>query len=330
MTFEIDTGTQDAHRYSMAGPTDGKIDYSRRPEHAERKHRQIKEAIASCETAEEVDDLLNAESYVIDALFLNFPHYAEAVEEAATEWKAMLAGSSGASVAPAEQVQTQVPNSPSGNTAKKGNTMNAFSNFDQGSSGSEGPWLAWSARGAQDGSVPPKSFYLRDTAGREPFDMSKGIILDLDTAKTGWCYSSGVAGQAPIWKWNPSISKFEQRPDEDYKKGFQMRVAIGGGKTATWEDSGAGAWNAFAALAGQLAQGPEGKLPMVRMTGAKDEKFARGSTSTALLEVVQWVDRPDCLKEGVAAGIDTGDGPAPQPTQTKAQAEATAGEEVEF
>jgi hypothetical protein len=211
--------------------------------------------------------------------------------------------------------------------------MNAFSDFDQGTT-SQGPWLGWSARGAQDGSVPPKSFYLRDENGRKPFDMTKGIILDLDTVKTGWCYSSGIVGQPPEWRWNATVSRFESRPSDDHKKGFQIRVAVGGGNTATWEDSGAGAWNAFAALAPQLAQGPEGKLPMIKMTGVKDEKYARGGTSIATLEVVKWVDRPDCLKEGVQAGIDTGgEEPAQAPQQQQQQAApapAAADEDLEF
>lgn len=207
--------------------------------------------------------------------------------------------------------------------------MNAFSDFDSGGSGSQGPWLGWSARGTQDGSVPAQNFFLRDQDGRQPFDgIKQGIVLDLATAKTGWCYSSGVAGQAPDWKWNPSISRFEQKPGDDYKKGFSVRCAIGNERTATWEDSGAGAWNAFAALAPEFAAGPDGKLPMVRMTGARIEKYARGSTAIPILEVVRWVDRPACLRDGAAAGIDTGE---PTTSASKPVAKpANVSEEITF
>jgi len=50
--------------------------------------------------------------------------------------------------------------------------------------------------------------------------------------------------------------------------------------------------------------------------------------------VVKWVDRPDCLKEGVQAGIDTGnEQPAPAQEQPAKQAEpapATADSDMEF
>lgn len=181
--------------------------------------------------------------------------------------------------------------------------------FDQGSSGSQGPWIGWAARSSHDGSIPAKSFFMRDGDGKSPFaGFTNGVVMDIDTMKTGWCYSSGVAGQAPDWKWNATVSKFNDKPGDDYKRGFQIVCAIGGGETATWEQSGAGAWNAFVNLVPHLQGQTDGKLPLVRMTGVKDEKFARGSTSTPLLEVVKWVDRPDCLKEG-AGNIDTDSAP---------------------
>jgi len=185
--------------------------------------------------------------------------------------------------------------------------MNAFSNFDTGGGGSEGPWLQWSARGTLDGAIPAKSFFIRDSDGKKVFTgfSDKGVVLDIEKMQTGWCYSDGVAGQAPEWRMNKTLSKFEPQPGEDFKKGFKIRVAIGGGKTAAWDQAGAAAWNAFTDLVPALQQGPEGKLPLVRMTGARFDQFKRGSTNVPILEVVQWVDRPDCLKEGVAAGIAT-------------------------
>lgn len=189
--------------------------------------------------------------------------------------------------------------------------MNAFTDFDTGGGGGgQGPWLTWSARGTQDGAIPAKSFFIRDDAGKTKFDgFSSGVVLDVHNMKTGWCRSDGVAGQAPEWKMNPTLSRFIEQPGEDYKKGFKIRCAIGGGKTASWEQSGASVWNAFVALVPALQQAPAGDmLPLVRMTGAKFEQFKRGSTNTPILEVVKWVPRPDCLKEGVAAGFDEGPG----------------------
>lgn len=210
--------------------------------------------------------------------------------------------------------------------------MNAFANFDTGGSGSEGPWLQWSARGTQDGAIPAKSFLIRDADGKQQFyGFNTGVVLDISTMKTGWCYSEGVAGQAPDWKMNPSLSQFLPDPStdgRDYKKGFKIRCAIGNGKTASWDQAGATVWNAFVALVPALQQQPApDMLPLVRMTGAKFEQFKRGSTNTPILEVVKWVPRPDCLKEGAAAGIATEDAPQTKP---EPQASATIPADAEF
>ncbi|MGN7867763.1 hypothetical protein [Paracoccus sp. 22332] len=187
--------------------------------------------------------------------------------------------------------------------------------IDTGSNGANGPFLQWSARGTQDGAIPAKSFYVRDGSEKTvlPSIAEGGIVLDLDSLKTGWQKSDGISGVAPEWKWNPTVSQFQASPGEDYKKGLSIRCAIGGGKSATWEQAGAAAWNAFVALVPALQQRPDGKLPLVKLTGTKLQQFKRGSTVEPVLEVVKWVDRPDCLKEGAAAGIAT------EPVQQQAQ-----------
>lgn len=199
-------------------------------------------------------------------------------------------------------------------------------NIDTGNAGSEGPWLQWSARGTQDGAVPPKSFYIRDESGKTAFDgFNTGVVLDIEKMKTGWQRSDGVIGQAPDWKWNPSVSQMQAQPSDDYKKGFSIPCAIGGGKSASWEQAGAAAWNAFVGLVPALQQQPQpNMLPLVRITGTKLQQFKRGSTVEPILEVVKWVPRPDCLKEGAAAGVDTSSAPAPQPVQQAAPAPAPA------
>lgn len=185
--------------------------------------------------------------------------------------------------------------------------------LDTGSEGgAAGPFLAWSARGTQDGSVPPRSFYVRDGGAKTPMDATKGIVIDIEDMKTGWQHSEGIAGVAPEWKWNPSPAQMMPSPGEGWKKGFSIKCAIGGGKTATWEQSGAAVWQALTELAPKLAQQPaKGQLPVVRMTDAQLLQFKKGSTVVPVLEVVKWVDRPDALKEGAAAGIALAPTPAP-------------------
>lgn len=183
-----------------------------------------------------------------------------------------------------------------------------FSNFDTGSSGSEGPWIAWSARGTLDGQIDQKQFLLRDEVGKHPFDgfVKNGVVLDIHNMKTGWQRSDGIAGQAPDWKWNPSVSHMQPQPGEDYKKGFSIRCAIGGGKTATWEQAGAAAWGGFVALVPYLQQAPgPDMLPLVKLTGTKMQQFKRGSTVEPVLAIEKWVPRPDCLKEGATGPVAT-------------------------
>jgi hypothetical protein len=183
--------------------------------------------------------------------------------------------------------------------------------FDSGS-GSEGPWLQWSARGTLDGKIPAKTFLLRTQDGKEAFaGFDRGVVLDVHNMKTGWCMSDGTPGKAPEWKWNPTLSSFAPKPGDEWKKGFSVRCAITKSEAATWEQSGAAAWGAFVALVPAIQSGPvsDDKLPMVKMTGVRVEKYARGSTAIPTLEISKWVDRPDCLTAD--AGNIATDEPAP-------------------
>ena len=185
-------------------------------------------------------------------------------------------------------------------------------NLDTGSDGVGGPFLQWSARGTMDGSVPAKTFYIRDGGDKTPYDATKGMVLDISKMKTGWQKSEGIAGVAPEWKWNYSVSQMMTSPGEEWKKGFSIPVAIGGGETATWEQAGTAAWQALTDLAPSLQGHPNpNQLPMVKITDTKAMQFKRGSTVSPVLSIVKWVDRPDCLKDGAAAGIAM-DPPAPK------------------
>ena len=199
--------------------------------------------------------------------------------------------------------------------------------IDLGSDGASGPYLAWSARGTQDGAVPAQTFFIRDGSVKTPHDTSKGFVLYIDSLKTGWQKSEGIQGVAPEWKWNASPSQMMQSPGEEWKKGMSVRCAIGGGQTATWEQSGAAVWQSLTGIAPALSKRPDpNKLPLVRMKEAQALQFKRGSTVVPVLEVVKWVDRPDCLKEGVAAGIALE--PTPEPVKVAKKVKVVKKEEV--
>lgn len=203
--------------------------------------------------------------------------------------------------------------------------------IDTGSNGGgNGPFLQWSARGTQDGAINPKSFYVRDNGDKVAYDATKGMVLDFENMKTGWQKSEGIAGVAPEWKWNASPSQMMPQPGDDWKKGFSIPVATGGGNVATWEQAGTAAWQALTDLAPHLRQQPAaGQLPLVRLADTKAMQFKRGSTVSPVLEVIKWVPRPDCLQVGAAAGIALAPAPAAAPAPVAAPAPAPASD-LEF
>ena len=198
--------------------------------------------------------------------------------------------------------------------------------IDLGASGSDvNTFLQWSARGTQDGAVRAKQFYTRDGAAKDEVEAAQtnGFVIDLDSLKTGWQKSDGMVGVAPEWKWNPTVNQMMTKPGDDYKKGFSVKCAIGDGKVAMWEQAGAGVWAALTDLAPKLSQGTNGQMPLIKVVEAKEIKFTKGSTCYPIFEIVKWVDKPDCLKEGDAAGIAVEEAaPTPPPAPAPAPVDA--------
>lgn len=194
--------------------------------------------------------------------------------------------------------------------------------------GSQGPWITWSSNGSAEKSFPPRTWILRgkDDAGNKSETAHpafvNGCVLDLDSLKLGW-EKDGAKGMAPERKWNPSISQATQRPDESKKpassafawsRALSVRMAIGGGQAATWEQGSFGAYEAFSKLALQIqAQHPgDNTLPLVVQTGVEKRDLPSGSANIPVLSITKWVPRPDCLKSD-APVIATA--PAPQVQQ---------------
>lgn len=198
--------------------------------------------------------------------------------------------------------------------------------------GSRGPWMSWTSNGSAMKSFPPKSWVLRGKdQSDEKFEhvidaFNTGCVLDLDTLQLGWM-KDGATGQAPEKRWNPSISQSTQRPDESKKQSgayawsaaLSIRCAIGDGQAATWEQASFGAYDAFSKLAKQIQaewgdKSQNGRLlPLVKQTGVETQQLKSGATNKPILTVVQWVERPDCLK-GDAPAIAT----TPEPVQQAA------------
>jgi hypothetical protein len=206
--------------------------------------------------------------------------------------------------------------------------------IDTGDTGSSlGPWITWSSNGSAEKAIPPRSWVLRDKddhGGKVETAIpafANGCIMDIDSLKIGW-ERDGAPGQAPERRWNPSISQATPRPDESKKPGsnsyawsraLSVRLAIGGGKAATWEQGSFGAMKAFDALAGQIQaewaqHSQNGRLlPHVVQESVEKIMLKSGAANIPVLRIKGWVERPDCLKDS-APTINTGaaqDAPAP-------------------
>lgn len=205
--------------------------------------------------------------------------------------------------------------------------------------GSLGPWMSWTSNGSAMKGFPPKSWVLRgkDESG-EKFEhvieaFANGCVLDLDTLQLGWM-KDGATGQAPEKRWNPNIGQATQRPDESKKasgayawsQALSIRCAIGNGQAATWEQASFGAYDAFSKLAKQISaewseKSQNGKLlPLVKQTGVESQILKSGTSNKPVLQVMDWVARPDCLKADAPAIATQAEQPTPQPTQQAAPA----------
>jgi len=179
--------------------------------------------------------------------------------------------------------------------------------FDEGSNSSEsavGPFLNWHARETLDGALGSRTFSIRDENGDRidvTAKMKRGVAFDLDTLRTGWCFSDGSPGVAPEWVWNDSPSRFNapqpaDRGSERWKKGFSIRVAIDPDQAATWSQAGAGAWAGLVHLMRAIKEeGGSGETVVAAMSDVDEIKFKKGSTSSPMFTVKKWAKRPDCL-----------------------------------
>ena len=198
--------------------------------------------------------------------------------------------------------------------------------IDTGSTGTSlGPWITWSSNGSAMKGIPHSAWVLRskDEQGNKleaahPAFVN-GCVMDIDSLKLGW-EKDGAKGMAPERKWSPSIAQSMQRPDESKKpntntfawsRALSVRLAIGGGQAATWEQGSFAAYEAFTKLAVAIAaQYPgDNTLPLIQQAGVEKRDLPNGSANIPILTIVKWVPRPDCLKAD-APVIATA--PAPQ------------------
>jgi len=195
--------------------------------------------------------------------------------------------------------------------------------FDDGSSSSTdsvtGPFINWHARETRDGAISSRSFSIRDEDGERTDVTSKfrnGVIFDLQSLVTGWCWADGTVGQAPLWEFNESPARFnpqpEDRGDEPWKKGFQIRLGLSKTESAMWSQAGAGAFEGLKSLMKAVNAdsdkptttgifqgifGGEGLCVVAAMTDVEEITYKKGGTSAPIFTIKKWAPRPECLKE---------------------------------
>lgn len=94
MSFAIDTGQRQpsTRPKAMNIDPDARLSFVGRAEHAERFHRQIIGNIQSMESIADLDRYVADESLILDALFMSFPAYAEAIQQAHEDHRILLQG----------------------------------------------------------------------------------------------------------------------------------------------------------------------------------------------------------------------------------------------
>lgn len=189
--------------------------------------------------------------------------------------------------------------------------------FDEGNTSSEaiGPFLNWHARETLDGEIPSRAFSVRTEDGRTDVtaQMKKGVAIDLESLRTGWCFSDGTPGIAPEWIWNDTPARFNvpqpaDRGTERWKKGFSLRIALTKDKAVTWSQAGAGSWAGLVTLMRSVGDDErnqalngnkrgKGETVIAAMVDVEEIKFKKGGTSAPIFTIKKWAPRPECLDE---------------------------------
>lgn len=295
---------------------------------ADRAKRQIIALIEEHECCDALEEYIESESLIIDALYLFDPDMSAEIEQAASDHAAILRAGAASVVGSGAPVTAQ-----STQPQKGLFTMFATNQTE----GSLGPWMTWSSNGSAAKGFPPKSWVMR---GKDQNDVkfenviegfANPCVFDLDSLKLGW-EKDGAQGQAPDRRYSPHYSQEMPRPDESKKPNgaftwsncLQVRVAVSQEQAVTWEQGSFGAYQAFVRLAKQIeAQWQENSnngalLPVVQMTSVEARNLSSGSTNIPVLEIVKWVPRPDVLKgatPSIAANPAPAAAPQPQPAQ---------------
>lgn len=206
--------------------------------------------------------------------------------------------------------------------------------------GDKGPFFQYKQRAGQG--MADGSWYLREKDGDDWHytDMTNafkgGIVADVfathdgelgGTLKMG--FIKFTEGKAPDRFWWKSPLHAEQRPDEgknsdgafEWQNAVSFRVAIGGGKSASFDVTGWGGYKGVMGLLEQMNKGfaaNVGNCPLVQYTGFRTEGSGKTRLHVPEFTIAKWVPRPECLKpEAPEIGAAASPAPTEQPATTQ-------------
>ena len=121
------------------------------------------------------------------------------------------------------------------------------------------------------------------------------FVADLKNAKKAWMWF--MEGQAPDVKLFPDLTTAIPKPSENHKMGISINLfseASFGGVVKLESNSinTCSALGALHALYEAAPESKEGKLPVVRVTGAEAIKGNYGTNYKPTFVIEKWVDRP--------------------------------------
>jgi len=121
------------------------------------------------------------------------------------------------------------------------------------------------------------------------------FVADLGNAKKAWMYFA--EGQAPNVVYFPSLAEHVPAPSENHKLGVSVNLyseaSFGG--VVKLESNSVNTCSAIGELHGMYEAAPEskqGKVPVVKVTGAEPIKGNFGTNYKPLFQIEKWIDRP--------------------------------------
>jgi hypothetical protein len=122
-------------------------------------------------------------------------------------------------------------------------------------------------------------------------------VFDMENVEVGWIALS--SGGPPNFVMFPVGSDIGDNPPSDkHKQGFRVRLKLAkasGGGVREFSSTAASTWQAIDKLHTDFERERgkhPGKLPLVRLTGAKQKKTPMGASYVPIFEIVAWTERP--------------------------------------